>query len=133
MTWLLDSNACIRYLNRRAPSLLSKLDSVAQSRVFVCSVVKAEIYCGCMRSRDPLQALAKHRYFLDRFVSLPFDDISADIYAEIRTDLTKRGQLIGLSDMMIASICLANDVTLVTHNTAEFGRINGLRIEDWEI
>lgn len=133
MTWLLDSNACIRYLNRRAPPLRSKLDSVAPTRVLVCSIVKAEIYCGCMRSNDPLQALAKHRYFLDRFVSLPFDDAAANAYADIRTDLAKGGQLIGLNDLLIAAICLANDVTLVTHNTSEFGRIAKLRIEDWEV
>jgi tRNA(fMet)-specific endonuclease VapC len=36
------------------------------------------------------------------------------------------------NDMLIAAIAIANNVTLVTHNTGEYGRISGLKIEDWE-
>jgi tRNA(fMet)-specific endonuclease VapC len=66
-------------------------------------------------------------------LSLAFEDVAAEKYAYIRADLARRGQLIGPNDLMIAAICIANDVTLVTHNTAEFGRIDGLKLEDWEI
>jgi tRNA(fMet)-specific endonuclease VapC len=44
----------------------------------------------------------------------------------------RRGQLIGPNDLMIAAICLAYDITLVTHNVAEFCRVGRLKIEDWE-
>lgn len=132
MTWLLDANACIRYLNRRAPALKSKLDAADPTQILVCSVVKAEMLFGAARSRDPEKAMAEQRLFLSRFRSLPFDDDAAESYAEIRADLSRRGQLIGPNDLMIAAICLAKDVTLVTHNVSEFGRINGLHIEDWE-
>jgi tRNA(fMet)-specific endonuclease VapC len=43
------------------------------------------------------------------------------------------GQLIGPYDTMIAAIALANNLTLVTHNTSEFSRIANLVLEDWEI
>ncbi|MEX2092062.1 MAG: type II toxin-antitoxin system VapC family toxin [Pirellulales bacterium] len=132
MTWLLDANVCIRYLNRRSPSLKAKLDAADPAQVLVCSVVKAEMYFGAARSRDPARAMAEQRLFLSRFRSLPFDDIAAESYAEVRADLTRRGQLIGPNDLMIAAICLAKDVTMVTHNVSEFGRINGLNIEDSE-
>jgi tRNA(fMet)-specific endonuclease VapC len=39
---------------------------------------------------------------------------------------------IGPNDLMIAAIALAHDLTLVTHNTAEFSRVPGLRLDDWE-
>lgn len=42
------------------------------------------------------------------------------------------GNVIGPNDLMIAAIAQANNLTLVTHNTAEFGRIASLRIEDWQ-
>jgi tRNA(fMet)-specific endonuclease VapC len=94
--------------------------------------VKAELFFGAAQSRDPLGTIAHQRLFLSRFLSLPFDDIAAEFNAEIRADLKKRGQMIGPNDLMIAAICLAHDITLVTHNVVEFGRISRLHLEDWE-
>jgi tRNA(fMet)-specific endonuclease VapC len=132
MTWLLDANACIRYLNRRSPCLKAKLDTADPAQILVCSVVKAEMYFGAARSRNPDRALAEQRLFFSRFRSLSFDDAAAESYAKIRADLSQCGQLIGPNDLMIAAICLARDVTLVTHNVAEFGRVSDLNVEDWE-
>ena len=67
-----------------------------------------------------------------QFASLPFDDRAADVYGQIRADLARKGTPIGPNDFMIAAITLANDLTLVTHNVAEFGRVPALRVEDWE-
>jgi tRNA(fMet)-specific endonuclease VapC len=131
MTWLLDTNACIRYLNGRSPKLRSRLDGIDPADIRVCSVVKAELYFGAARTTDPIKTLANQRLFLSRFPSLPFDDSSAEAYGEIRSDLTRRGLMIGPNDLMIASICRANDVMLITHNVSEFGRVAGLAIEDW--
>ncbi len=132
MSWMLDTNACIRYLNGRSPKLRAKLDASDPAEICVCSVVKAELFFGAALSNDPAKTLANQRLFLSRFPSLPFDDAAAGAYAEIRADLTRQGQLIGPNDLLIAAICRANDVTLVTHNVSEFGRVVGLKIEDWE-
>ena len=132
MTWLLDTNACIRYLNGRSPNLRAKLDAADPREVCICSVVKAECILRHALSHDPVRTVANQRIFLARFRSLPFDDSAAEAYGEIRSDLTCRGLVIGPNDLMIASICRASGVTLVTHNTGEFGRISGLSIEDWE-
>jgi tRNA(fMet)-specific endonuclease VapC len=64
---------------------------------------------------------------------LLFDDEAALFFGEIRADFAKKGIPIGGYDLQIAAIALANDLILVTHHTNEFGRINGLKIEDWEI
>jgi len=64
------------------------------------------------------------------FISLPFDDQCAEYYGLIRTDLA--AQLIGPNDLLIAASAPAFDLTLLTHNTVEFTRIVGLRVEDWE-
>jgi tRNA(fMet)-specific endonuclease VapC len=90
------------------------------------------MYFGAARSRNPDRALAEQRLFFSRFRSLSFDDAAAESYAKIRADLSQLGQLIGPNDLMIAAICLARDVTLVTHNVAEFGRVSDLNVEDWE-
>lgn len=73
------------------------------------------------------------RAFFAPLQSLPFDDQCAEHYGQIRADLHKQGALIGPNDLMIAAIARAHDATLVTHNTREFGRVAGLRMEDWEV
>lgn len=67
---------------------------------------------------------------MSEFVSLPFDDQSAVIYGQIRAQLAVSGTPIGPNDLLIASIALANNLILVTHNTREFSRVEGLRLED---
>jgi tRNA(fMet)-specific endonuclease VapC len=132
MTWLLDTNACIRYLNGRSPALRAKLEATDSSEICVCSIVKAELYFGTAQSNDAFKARANQDLFLAHFPSLAFDDRAAETYAAIRSDLKRRGLVIGPNDWLISAICLANDVTLVTHNVAEFGRVPSLKYEDWE-
>ncbi|MFM6685266.1 MAG: PIN domain-containing protein, partial [Dolichospermum sp.] len=67
------------------------------------------------------------------FISLPLDDISALNAGKIRAQLANLGTPIGYNDLLIASIALSHDLILVTHNTKEFVRVEGLKIEDWEI
>ncbi len=133
MTYLLDTNACIRYLNRRSVGVLRRLQALKPQDVAVCSVVKAELFYGAMRSNNLRKTLAKQQKFLSQFVSLPFDDRAAKVYGKIRAELAAKGTPIGPNDLMIAAIAIVNNVTLVTHNTREFSRVNGLRIEDWEV
>jgi tRNA(fMet)-specific endonuclease VapC len=98
----------------------------------ICSVVKAELYYGSRKSRYPEKNLAKQQQFVNKFISLPFDDRAAEVYGLIRSQLENSGTPIGPNDMLIASIALAFDQTLITNNTREFSRIKDLRIEDWE-
>ncbi len=130
--YLLDTNVCVRYLNGTSLAILQRLQAIDLEEVAVCSVVKAELFYGAMRSTNPERAWARQRQFLEVFVSLPFDDIAALIAGRIRAQLAHQGTLIGSNDLLIASIALANDLTIVTHNTGEFSRVEGLVIEDWE-
>ena len=85
------------------------------------------------RRADPTRSLARQEAFLRVFVSLAFDDHAARFYGRIRADLAARGTPIGANDLLIAAIALAAELTVVTHNTSEFGRISGLALEDWEL
>ena len=109
-----------------------RLQSLSPQDVAVCSVVKAELFYGAMRSNNPERTLALQSAFLNTFVSLPFDDDAATIYGRIRAELANSGTPIGPYDLQIAAIALANNLILVTHNVREFSRVNGLKIEDWE-
>ena len=61
------------------------------------------------------------------------DDRAAEEYGKVRAHLAALGTPIGPNDLLIAAIALANQMTLVTHNTTEFSRVPGLSLEDWEL
>jgi tRNA(fMet)-specific endonuclease VapC len=130
--YLLDTNACISYLNYPGSAIFQSIRSVPSDEITVCSVVKAELFFGSMSSQNPTRNLPIQNRFLRNFVSFAFDDKAAERYAEIRAHLSSIGKLIGPYDMLIASIALANHLTLVSNNLREFSRVPGLNLEDWQ-
>ena len=101
--------------------------------IALCSVVKAELLFGAHRSEQKDNNLQLLQKLFAPLHSFDFDDKAAEHYAQIRADLTAQGNLIGANDLMIAAITRANKATLITHNTGEFERVQGLMIEDWEV
>lgn len=132
MSYLLDTNACIKYLNSSSNPIVEKMASLSPDEIFLCDVVKFELYYGAYRSARQEKNLETLAVCFDEFVSLPFDGESAKICGYVRDRLNKIGTPIGVYDLQIASISLANDLILVTHNIAEFSRVEGLKYEDWE-
>ncbi|MGC1377035.1 MAG: type II toxin-antitoxin system VapC family toxin [Anaerolineales bacterium] len=132
MTYLLDTNACIELLNERDTTIAQKLALIEPREILVCSVVKAELYHGAYKSQQRDANLLVLQRFFERFDSLPFDDAAAEEYGRLRAFLAKQGLLIGPNDLLIAAIALANNVTLVTHNTGEFERVPDLQMQDWQ-
>ncbi len=132
MRFLLDTNSCIIYLRGKNLALKRKLDFYHQE-IAVCSVVKAELFYGSMKSADPDKNLRLQTAFLSQFISLPFDDVAANLFGIIRSQLESKGTPIGSYDLQIAAIALAHHLTLVTHNVREFSRVEGLPWEDWEV
>jgi tRNA(fMet)-specific endonuclease VapC len=131
MIYLLDTNACIHHL-KFADSPITRKLTIHLPETAVCSVTKAELFYGAMRSTNPTQSLRVQQEFLELFFSLPFDDEAARICGRIRAQLADRGTPIGPYDLQIAAIALAYDLTLITHNVGEFNRIQELKIEDWK-
>ena len=133
MAYLLDSNVWIAVLRNRSSSITQRMASITNpAAIFSCAVVRAELVHGAYRSDRTTVNLQMMEKLLERYPSLPFDDAAADIYGRIRSDLERRGIQIGANDYQIASIALANDLTVVTHNTGEFSRVPGLKFEDWQ-
>lgn len=130
--YLLDTNVCIRFLNKRSQKIIDKLSSINSGDIFICSVVRAELLYGAHKSKNPGKTLAIQREFCDKFKSLYFDDEAASSYGKVRSELEKSGYIIGPNDLMIASIAMANNLILVSHNVKEFSRVKGLKLVDWE-
>jgi tRNA(fMet)-specific endonuclease VapC len=133
VNYLLDTNTCIRLLNDdRNASVPRRLAMLQPEEIRLCSVVKAELYYGAYRSSRREQNLATLGRLFNQFSSLPLDDQAALLAGQIRFQLAASGTPIGPHDVLIAAIALANNLTLVTHNTQEFARVAGLSLEDWE-
>ena len=133
MIYLLDTNVCIHLLNERHPAVLQHFLQHSPADMALCSVVKAELLYGARRSQRVEANLQLLKVFFAPLRSLPFDDDCAEHYGQIHADLLTQGKPIGSNDTLIAAIARANNATLITHNTGEFSRVAGLRIEDWEI
>jgi tRNA(fMet)-specific endonuclease VapC len=135
MTYLLDSNAWIGHLRQTCPTVTARLNQHPPTDVVLCSVVLGELLYGAEHSA-PAQRLANLALVAKlrgQYLSLPFDDTAAEHYGSIRAFLARQGTPIGPNDLLIASIARANSLTLVTHNTAEFSRVPGLNLDDWQI
>jgi len=132
MPYLLDTNACVGVLRGRR-LLVHRVNARLAADLCLCSVVKAELFRGALRSSRPSANRAMVDAFVNQFVSLPFDDAAAEVFARIRYHLESRGTPIGPYDLQIASIALVHQLTVVTHNVAEFSRVLGLTVEDWEV
>ena len=134
MSFLLDSNSWISLLRRRNAGVLAQLKQHPPEEILLCSVVLAELWFGAERS-DPGRRAANHALVDElgaKYRSLPFDDRAAREYAAIRAELEAEGHPIGPNDTMIAAIARSRGEVIVTHNTAEFSRVAGLSVEDWQ-
>lgn len=127
---LLDSNICIYIINAKPPEVLARFRQYRLGEIGLCSVVAAELAYGVAKSRS-----ARNKAALEMFLApleiLPFDTKALWAYGDLRANLERQGQPIGALDTMIAAHALSLDAPLVTHNTREFERVPGLRLESW--
>ena len=130
LRYMLDTNFCIRVLRDR-PVFVRERFNLEADALSISTIVLSELLHGAAKSARP----AHHRVEVDRFAArlevLPFDAAAADHAADIRADLERRGTAIGGYDLLIAGHARARGLIVVTGNLAEFGRVAGLRCEDW--
>jgi tRNA(fMet)-specific endonuclease VapC len=130
MAFLPDTNVWISLLKNPGGKLEAKLRSQSISDIFLCAVVKAELWHGAEKyGNRERRRRALHLLFAP-FASLPFDDAAAQHYAEIRHHLELQGRVIGPNDLKIAAIARTHGLTLVSANK-EFNRVPGLSVDDW--
>jgi tRNA(fMet)-specific endonuclease VapC len=128
---MLDTDTCSYVMKRSNAVVLRRLQAVAVADVCMSVVTKSELLYGVEVSPRRAQDAAALAAFLPYVDVLDFSDDAAPHYAEIRADLKKRGLPIGANDLFIAAHARSLGLTLVTNNTAEFGRVTGLRVENW--
>ncbi len=131
MRWMLDTDTCIAIIKRKPESALRKLRGKSTGQVGISSITLGELAFGAAKSSRPKESREALGEFVLPLEIAAFDYDAAMAYGEIRALLSGRGQPIGPLDTLIAAHALALDVVLVTHNTQEFARVKGLRLDDW--
>jgi tRNA(fMet)-specific endonuclease VapC len=131
MRYLLDTDICIYIARKRPAAVADRLALLRYGDVGMSVVTYLELIYGVWKSQRFEEGLARLEAF-ERLV--PAQPLSGDVaahYGKLRTNLERLGSRIGAYDLLIAAHALSLDVTLVTNNIREFGRVEGLRLENW--
>ena len=128
--YILDTNTLI-YFFKGIGNVANILLSKSPKDISIPSITLYELEVGIAKSNNPVKRKKQLEALISRISIAPFGTNEAEVAAMVRADLESKGKSIGPYDTLIAGIALSNNATLVTHNTKEFERVNGLTIEDW--
>ena len=128
--FVLDTNTLI-YFFKGQGRVAEHLLATPPLQVAVPAVVVFELETGIAKSGNVSRRREQFARLLDTVTVLPFDQAAAVQAAGVRAELEHRGGPIGPMDTLIAGTVLAQGGCLVTHNTADFRRVEGLEVVDW--
>jgi tRNA(fMet)-specific endonuclease VapC len=131
MIFLLDTDICSAHMRR--PAKLAHRFIQYAGQLSISTVTLGELLSGAHNHPNPariLNAIADLRSGVD---ILDFDTACAEKFGAVRGYMLRKGFAASTADLQIASTALMHDLTLVTHNTADYFRIPNLRLDDWLI
>jgi tRNA(fMet)-specific endonuclease VapC len=129
MSFLLDTDTCSAHMRR--PAKLAHRFVQHTGQIAISTVTLAELYSGAYKHSQVNKLLALIADLLQEVDVIDFDKACAEQFGKVRGTLRQRGISVPTADLMIASAALLHNLTLVTHNTADFHNIPGLRLDDW--
>lgn len=130
LKYMLDTNICI-YTIKNKPTQVKDRFNLNASRLCISTVTLMELIYGAEKSLAPERNLTIIEGFIAHLEILNYDTLAAAHSGHIRAELAKQGRPIGPFDLMIAGHARSRGLAIVTNNTREFERVDGLRLEDW--
>lgn len=133
-TYLLDTNACIALINGKEANVRRRFQrAVARdSVILLSSIVAFELRYGVAKSqRKDSNTRRLEAFFAGPLEWTRFDEEDARAAGTVRAELEAIGKPIGAYDVLLAGQARRHGATLVTSNAKEFGRVAGLKWEDW--
>ena len=135
-TYLLDTNACIALINGTEIKVRRRFKRAVarESVILLSSIVAFELWYGVAKS----QRKDSNTQRLETFLGGPlewalFDEDDARAAGTVRAELETVGRPVGAYDVLLAGQARRRGATLVTSNTKEFARVQGLKWEDWAV
>ena len=128
--FMLDTDLAIYVINRRPREALDTFNAHAGA-ICISAITLAELLHGAEKSGNPVRTRRRVEDFTSRLSVVDYGEHAAAHYGEIKTDLERRGSIIGPNDLHIAAHARSEALTLVTNNQREFDRVAGLRTDCW--
>jgi len=130
MTFLLDTNTCIYFLNGTDPKVTEKILEAGPARLAISSLSVAELRFGAARSTRRQENDARIDRFIVEVKTIPFDDACARIFADLKAELVAAGKPIPDFDTAIAATALAKTRVVVSADR-QIAEIPGVDAENW--
>jgi tRNA(fMet)-specific endonuclease VapC len=130
---MLDTNICIYIIKNKPESVIKHLKAKQSDGLAISVITLAELEHGVAASAFPEKNALALMQLMVIARCLPFTHRVAAEYGRIRAGLQRRGMPIGALDMLIAAHAKSEGLTLITNNTREFERVEGLDLEDWAV
>ena len=129
--YLLDTNICIYLIKKRPPEVLQRFQQIQIQQLYIPTITVFELYFGIEKNNSHSRNLKALEQFIAPLTVVDFSLQAAKKAAQIRATLQKQGLSIGAYDIQIAAVALAENMILLTNNTREFERVDGLLLENW--
>jgi len=126
---VIDSDILIYFLKGKK-EVVEILSSIPMDNLYITRINSTELLYGAYNSDRVEKNLKIIEPFLKNFKILEFDENSALVFAKEKARLKKHGNIIADMDLMIASITIKNNCSLLTNNIKHFDRIQNLQLED---
>ena len=130
LAYMLDTNICIHVMKTYPPELREKFNALAE-QLCISSITLGELHYGAEKSVRRAENLTAIEQFVARLEVLPFGDKAAAHYGQLRAELERAGKPCGPHDTQIGGHARCEGLIVVTNNMPEFGRMPGLRAENW--
>lgn len=130
MIYCLDTNT-ISYFLKQSPKVTAKILNTSIDNLCTTIITEFELLYGVYNSSKVDSNIELISSFLSEFSIYNLDSGVVKLVAKEKARLKKLGTIVEDSDLLIAGICIVNDLTLVTNNLKHFKRIKGLKVEDW--
>lgn len=131
MKYLLDTNICIYIIKKKPEKVIHQFSKVKVGEIAISSITIAELFYGAVKSSKPDENIIALQEFLLPLKRIDFSSDDALTYGKIRTELERKGKLIGSMDLLIAAIAVSRNLILITNNAKEFSRVSDIKIENW--
>jgi tRNA(fMet)-specific endonuclease VapC len=131
--FLLDTNILIYIRRNRPPTVFARFQKLSYGEATLSVITFGELAYGAAKSARRSEAIAQLDELRSALPIIALPENAAEIYGVIRADLEGRGQQIGNNDLWIAAHALAANLILVTNNEREFGRVKGLKVQNWVV
>jgi tRNA(fMet)-specific endonuclease VapC len=129
MSFLIDTDTCSAHL--KAHGRVTNRFLQYTGRLWISSVTLGELYTWALRAKASPKRLQSVLDLLNDVIVLDVTPTVARKFGEVRAGLLDQGLPTPNLDLLIAATALSHGLTLVTHNTQDYGNVPGLTVVDW--